>query len=135
MAELFNELQQCYGSVRYRRQLELRSPPPIQLDKLKRPSGTRTAEGFEGQPLTTPPGGYAVQPGQPAPILLTKRKERKRTLPMDIGINENSPAPGPAARPAAELPNDGPDWLSAEEEEPTDAETDEWSDIDIDAHS
>jgi hypothetical protein len=67
--------------------------------------------------------------------LLTKRKERKRTLPMDIGINENSPPPAPAARPAAELPHDEPAWLDAEEEEPTAEETDEWSDIDIDAQS
>jgi hypothetical protein len=72
--------------------------------------------------------------GQPgAPILLTKRKERKRTLPMDIGITASSPAPGPAAQPAATLPPDGPDWMTAEEEEPTSEETGEWSDIDIDA--
>jgi serine/threonine-protein kinase len=129
MEELFNDLQQCYGSVRYRRQLEMR-PPPIQLEKVKRPSGSRPIEG-EGAPVTTPPGGYsAQQPG--GPILLTKKKERKRTLPMDIGINETSPAPAPAAAPADVLPNDEPVWLESEDE-PTDEN--EWSDIDIDAPS
>jgi serine/threonine-protein kinase len=144
MEELFTELQQCYGSVRYRRQLELRPPEPIQLQNVKRPSGTRTAEGYEGQPpVTTPPGGFAAMPQQThdtkaAPILLTKRKERKRTLPMDIGINENSPAPAPVARSTAQLPSEEPQWL--EEEEPTaevgeSGEEAEWSDIDIDAQS
>ena len=39
MEELFDELQRCYGSVRYRRSLEVRSAPesPIPLQRVKRP--------------------------------------------------------------------------------------------------
>jgi len=141
MEELFNDLQQCYGQVRYRRQLELRTPP-IQLQKVKRPSGSRPTEGEPASPPAprheTPSAGAATTGGPkaapagpaPAPILLTKRKERRRTLPMDIGINADSPAPGPSS--AAQAPADEPPWLDAEEE---DEDTGEWTDIDIDAPS
>jgi serine/threonine protein kinase len=148
MEELFNDLQQCYGSVRYRRQLELRSPPgPIQLQKVKRPSGSRPVAGD----TSTPPGTDSLRaepapastlapgpaPGAPgAPILLTKRKERKRTLPMDIGINASSPVPVPptTTTAAAGVPMGPPEpetaeWMDADEED----ETGEWTDIDIDA--
>src|SRR3954463_10686589 len=39
MEELFEELQRCYGSVRYRRSLDVRSAPesPIPLQRVKRP--------------------------------------------------------------------------------------------------
>jgi serine/threonine protein kinase len=151
MEELFKDLQQCYGSVRYRRQLELRSPPPIPLQKVTRPSTTwPTADEDEAPP---PPRGAATAPvddpsrpgsvptmpavGSPGPILLTKRKERKRTLPMDIGINADSP-PVPAkpvnTRAAVPAPDaagpseEEPHWLDAEEED-----TAEWSEIDLDA--
>jgi serine/threonine protein kinase len=137
MEDLFNDLQRCYGSVRYRRQLEMRQPPPIQLQKVKRQSGSQPVEEGEAAPVTTPPPEQPTQQpaAAPAPILLTKRKERKRTLPMDIGINESSPPPAAAAAPSAALPDDDPAWLPADEEEPTDEETGEWSDIDIDAPS
>jgi serine/threonine protein kinase len=129
MEELFNDLQQCYGSVRYRRQLEVRSP--IQLQKVKRPSGTRPVESGPAGP-TMPQTTFAAQPA-PAPILLTKRKERKRTLPMDIGITADSPAPGPitGSMAAQDVPaGDDPTWLDAEGTD--DEETGEWTDIDID---
>jgi serine/threonine-protein kinase len=142
MEELFNDLQQCYGSVRYRRQLEMRAPATIQLQKVKRPSGSRSVEGA-GEGVFTPPGGATI-PSEPlgaapaapapaagpAPILLTKKKERKRTLPMEIGVTADSPKPAPSAAPSA-LSGDEPQWLDAEEEEP--GEDGEWSDIDIDA--
>jgi eukaryotic-like serine/threonine-protein kinase len=141
MEELFNDLQQCYGSVRYRRQLELRPPqpvPPIPLQKVKRPSGSRPIEDGAQPAGATPPGSPALAPAEPAgspaapPILLTKRKERRRTLPMDIGITADSPVP--AAPTAAVTPaGDDPQWLDAEEEDTED--TAEWQDIDIDAPS
>ncbi|MDB4981454.1 MAG: hypothetical protein JWM82_2206, partial [Myxococcales bacterium] len=78
----------------------------------------------------------AANGGSAGPILLTKRKERKRTLPMDIGINADSPAPAKAAAPPAAVPDpetmpsdDEPRWLDADDEE----DTAEWSDIDLDA--
>jgi serine/threonine-protein kinase len=147
MEELFKDLQQCYGSVRYRRQLELRTPQPIPLQKVKKPSSTWPggAQAHEEpvktpspMPMTAPdrPGSVPSMPAAtdgsnaPAPILLTKKKERKRTLPMDIGITEKSPAPVPVPAPkdvpaamAAE-----PHWLDAEEED-----TEDWGDIDLDA--
>ena len=144
MEELFNDLQQCYGSVRYRRQLELRPPEPIQLQKVKRPSGSRTAEGFDG--ITTPPDAATVPsetlgarpaapaaPSAPGPILLTRKKERKRTLPMEIGVTADSPKPAPPAAVAAPQPSEEPHWLDSVEDEPVDDEGHEWSDIDIDA--
>jgi serine/threonine-protein kinase len=64
MEELYEELQRCYGSVRYRRSLEGQSGSgPIPLDRVKRTSGQMAAQG--------------------QPILLTRKKERRKTLPMD----------------------------------------------------
>jgi len=149
MEDLFNDLQRCYGSVRYRRQLELRPPEPIQLQTIKRPSGSRPVEG-DG---ATTPGAATIpaetlgaeaasqppsaRPGPP-PILLTKRKERKRTLPMEIGVTADSPRPAPPSRAAptpAAAQGDEPHWIDSEEDA-TEDEADEgtgWSDIDIDA--
>jgi serine/threonine-protein kinase len=155
MEELFNDLQQCYGSVRYRRQLELRPPDPIQLQKVKRPSGTRPAEaeGHGDADAWTPPGAATIPseplgaevvapapPSSPGPILLTKKKERKRTLPMEIGVKADSPKPAPptpeappaAAAPPATAPLDGPTWID-DDEDLEHEDTAEWSDIDIDA--
>jgi serine/threonine-protein kinase len=149
MEELFNDLQQCYGSVRYRRQIELRPPPPIPLQKVKRPSGSRTVEGEDASTPanggastppsdTTPQETVGAQPAAPsaqsapAPILLTKKKARKRTLPMEIGVTADSPKPAPTPTSSVPLSGEEPQWLDAEEEEPT-AEDTEWSDIDIDA--
>jgi eukaryotic-like serine/threonine-protein kinase len=89
MEELYDELQRCYGSVRYRRLLTpglTHQIDPILLQRVKR----------QGAPQ---PSGELADPRGPAaatpqPILLTKRKERKKTLPMDIGINDKSPRPG-----------------------------------------
>jgi serine/threonine-protein kinase len=145
MEELFTDLQQCYGSVRYRRQLELRPAEPIQLQKVKRPSGSRPAEESP-----TPPGAATIPqetlgaqtappPPPPGPILLTKKKERRRTLPMEIGLNADSPKPGPTTPPPrttaqTALASDDPHWLDSEDEVHTDDPADtEWSDIDIDA--
>jgi serine/threonine-protein kinase len=142
MEELFTDLQRCYGSVRYRRQIEMRPPPPIPLQKVKRPSGSRPAEGSGAAPppgdATTPQETLGAHPAAPAaasapaPILLTKKKERKRTLPMEIGVTPDSPKPAPTPTSSAPLSSEEPQWLDAEEEEPT-AEDTEWSDIDIDA--
>jgi serine/threonine-protein kinase len=145
MEELFNDLQRCYGSVRYRRQLELRTPEPVPLES-KRSSAQRFVDEEDAPP---PPMGRASgmvpvvaadpnAPGQaPAPILLTKKKERKRTLPLGLGIEERATPPAATATvtptPAAAAPEE-PAWLEGEDDEPTE-DTPEWSDIDIDAPS
>jgi eukaryotic-like serine/threonine-protein kinase len=133
MEELFNDLQQCYGSVRYRRQLEMRPPEPIPLQKVKRPSPLAAAT-IPADTVGGAQGAAPAPPPAPPPILLTKKKERRRTLPMELGVSADSPRPAPPAAAAAssEGPSDEePHWLDSEEEEPTDS--DDWSDIDIDA--
>jgi serine/threonine-protein kinase len=101
MDELYEELQQCYGSVRYRRSLEPprrsapASAPPIPLQKVKRVgSGQQQSSG-----VPTPPAGGSTTGGQP--ILLTRRKDRIKTLPMDLEINGKSPTPTAAPKPAS----------------------------------
>jgi serine/threonine protein kinase len=119
MEELFHELQQCYGSVRYRRSLEQSGPPaptpaqapdagagrqpgPIPLQKVKRPSSDPT-----NQP-------------SPQPILLTKRKDRKKTLPM--GGMGAGPPPIPAHLIAPQITAE----IEASADDPED---DGWSDL------
>ncbi|MEA2698069.1 MAG: eukaryotic-like serine/threonine-protein kinase [Myxococcales bacterium] len=111
MEELYDELQRCYGSVRYRRSLETPPPwvrnkvqTPIPLQKVKR-QGNRAATSGEigGTPepaIDRRPAGEAGggTPG-PEPILLTRRKDRKRTLPLEIEINSASPVVTPTPTP------------------------------------
>jgi serine/threonine-protein kinase len=90
MEELYDELQRCYGSVKYRRLLTpgLTHPVgPIPLQRVKR-------QGSAGGTTTT---------STPQPILLTKRKERKKTLPMDIGITDKSPTPASPDGPSGPI--------------------------------
>jgi serine/threonine-protein kinase len=121
MEELFDELQRCYGSVRYRRSLEVRSAPesPIPLHRVKRPGSGPFSEPIA---RVTPPEfrtdgiGFGSNAG---PILLTRRKERRKTLPMELPVAATTPVPAPA--PAA---------VAAE---PAIEEDDDWVDMDADA--
>ncbi len=107
MEELIRELQRSYGSVRYRRSLqtpredkEITRPGPIPLQQKAKRGVNPIATG------STPPGTIALRPpgaspwakptpvpmgGQPGaqPILLTKRKERRKTLPLALGQTPN----------------------------------------------
>jgi serine/threonine protein kinase len=115
MEDLYDELQQCYGSVRYRRSAEAR-PAPIPLQKVK---------------LRTPPDGAPVPTPEPAaqPILLTRRKDRKRTLPLELQVEEGATQSvateeGAAKTDAADSPAEV--W-------PEDIiEDEDWTDRDID---
>ena len=113
MEELYDALQQCYGSVRYRRSLEgpmtraAGAGTPMPLQKVKRAASGTIVTGQ----IDTPAPVSSVSVTQP--ILLTRRKDRKRTLPMDIGINDDSPAALPTptkGQPTAEI-EDGDRWL------------------------
>jgi hypothetical protein len=65
------------------------------------------------------------------PILLTRRKDRKRTLPMEVGLNDESPSVTPVPATAGPPPPPSPGSVPAEAW-PADEE-DDWTDIDIDA--
>jgi serine/threonine-protein kinase len=155
MEEVFDELQQCYGSVRYRRSLESR-PAPIPLQKVKlRVSGPLPVGGTTPGPLagaaTPPPGVPSLRPGSatppgtgaavPAPvrapdsqpILLTRRKDRKRTLPMDLAIGEDATppaAPTAAAPQVTPVPPSEPDVLDEWDDIETEVESEDWTDLD-----
>jgi serine/threonine protein kinase len=148
MEEFFEELQHCYGSVRYRRSLERSAPIPLQK---KRPgSGPFTDPG----PQVTPPGAMDVRgdntgTAPPAgPILLTRRKERHKTLPLEPLGPDGRPTPQPG-RPAIDTeksrtvvslqaavpestPADKPTDDHDEWSEPALPEIDNWTELDID---
>jgi serine/threonine protein kinase len=161
MEELYRELQQSYGSVRYRRSLETApqdkeitrpGPIPLQKQKAKRPNFEPPSPGSTppGTLALRPPrssGGYswgnapggssANQPGlQPGvqsnlqPILLTKRKERRKTLPLGTGL---TPIPGEpssvsAASAVTPLPGavleDDDQWTASLDDDGIDQEDD-----------
>ena len=90
MEELHEELQRCYGSVRYRRSIERSAaaaavPAPVQRNSVQ-------VSGVIGKPPSTPQArndarndGASPAAGA-APILLTRKKERPRrtTLPLEL---------------------------------------------------
>jgi serine/threonine-protein kinase len=124
MEELFDELQRCYGSVRYRRSLDVRSAPegPIPLQRVKRPGSGPFSEPIA---RVTPPEfrTEGIGLGGAGPILLTRRKERRKTLPMDLPANATAPAPQPLPIPApdAAATSDGiedPDWVDMDVDAP-----------------
>jgi serine/threonine-protein kinase len=148
MEELYEELQRCYGSVRYRRSLEqAAAPSPIPLQRVKRPGSGPFSEPIA---RVTPPGSMEIRvEGRTtggAPILLTRRKERRKTLPMEpvatTGPEPPQPIPTPqrsqasapgAPRPAAAVAG-GQAGAHDEWSEPTPAPDDEsWIDLDVDA--
>ena len=80
MEELYEELQRCYGSVRYRRSLDVRAARrrmPIPLQRVKRPGSGPFSEPIA---RVTPPAWSSAPKPRPrrGPILLTRRKERAR---------------------------------------------------------
>lgn len=141
MEELFYELQQCYGSVRYRRSLEAAEPrDPFEVPSGPIPQPRMRSRGGDGvfgaapPPLTTPPPGtpqLRTDPASPPvgqPILLTRRKDRKRTLPMDLEINDRSPAVTPTPTTAST----GRPAPAASVSEPWADEEEDWTDIEVD---
>src|SRR6476469_9195623 len=111
MEELFEELQLCYGSVRYRRSLDVRSAAegPIPLQRVKRP-----VSGPFSEPIArvTPPEFRTASIGLGAgPILLTRRKERRKTLPLEMPVGAAASEPPEPARGAAHADDDGDDWV------------------------
>jgi serine/threonine-protein kinase len=127
MEELFEELQRCYGSVRYRRSLEVRSPvSPIPLQRVKRPGSGPFSEPIA---RVTPPAfqAEAVTATANGPILLTRRKERRKTLPMEMPISER--VTPPVEQQAIGHGHD--EWSEPEALRPD--EDDNWVEMDVDA--
>ncbi len=119
MEELIRELQRSYGTVRYRRSLQT----PREDKEITRPGPIPLQQKVKRNPIatgSTPPGTIALRPapsrssganGQQGaqPILLTKRKERRKTLPLALG---QAPNPSGPASEAAIGPL--PDQITAE---------------------
>jgi hypothetical protein len=135
MEELFEELQRCYGSVRYRRSLE-QAASPIPLQRVKRPGSGPFSEPIA---RVTPPGSIEVRgdgiglgrTSGASPILLTRRKERRKTLPMEPVATTGPEPPQPIPTP---LPTTATSARHDEWSEPTPAPNDEsWIDLDVDA--
>ncbi|HXJ19091.1 MAG TPA: serine/threonine-protein kinase [Polyangia bacterium] len=130
MEELREELQQCYGSVRYRRSLEQR---------MAQPAPRRSeASGAIVTPTSTPSLRLeGTSPGiQAAPILLTKKKERRKTLPMELRGHEaesEPPPPPPRTRPSPVVAVEHDEWSEPALRTPPAQSADEWTDLDIDA--
>ena len=105
MEELFNELQRCYGSVRYRRSLELRRQPiPLQKMKRARRAALLEADGRRPwAPSGTSPARRRTRSRRAAaaPILLTSRRSGGDAA-HGPGIETRCERPLPAAAaPAA----------------------------------
>jgi serine/threonine-protein kinase len=119
MEELYEELQRCYGSVRYRRSLDVRAAAesPIPLQRVKRPGSGPFSEPIA---RVTPPEFRTDSFGiAGSPILLTRRKERRKTLPMELPVGAAAPAEpaaAPSAQPAASAA-DG-DWVDMDVDAP-----------------
>ncbi len=149
MEELRDELQQCYGSVRFRRSLERGAAAPVPAPR--HPSvPTNTVE----TPAAAPQVKFdATNPGlQATPILLTKKKERRKTLPMELrgqdgkgtgqaaqaardGKPPAAPTPAPPPRPSSPVVQavEHDEWSEpALRTPPATTATDEWTDLDLD---
>jgi serine/threonine protein kinase len=96
MIELHEELEQCYGRVRFRRSVEP-LPPGTKVEALRRPLQLTHVKARPA-PAATPPEP-APAPPEP-PLLLTRRKSgRHRTLPFGI-----TPAVNPDPRDRGRKP-------------------------------
>jgi serine/threonine-protein kinase len=142
MEELHEELQRCYGSVRYRRSIErsvaeAAAPIPQKRNSVQvsgtivTPTGTPQLRNDGTSPGAAAAGG---------PILLTRRKERKRiTLPMELpiaganAVDQVTPPPvvnGGETSGRQDAAGTHDEW--SEPARPSSADVD-WADLDIDA--
>jgi serine/threonine protein kinase len=135
MEELHEELQRCYGSVRYRRSIERSAAEAAAIPQRR---NSAQVSGIIHTPPGTPqlrndgssPGGAAS-----APILLTRKKERRRTtLPMELAGGpdpaEDQKTPPPVSKDVAvAVGGDHDEWAEPARPKIEDA----WAELDIDA--
>jgi serine/threonine-protein kinase len=136
MEDFHEELQRCYGSVRYRRSIENernKAAGAIPVQRGREVSGT----------ILTPPAAQlrsdATRPGAAStPILLTRRKGRRKTLPMEMQPLGETAEPAPAV-PSEEYELDAPPGRESHDEwsepalPPVDETAGAWTDLDLDA--
>jgi serine/threonine protein kinase len=120
MEELFEELQRCYGSVRYRRSLDVRpaAEGPIPLQRVKRPGSGPFSEPIA---RVTPPEfkTTGLDFGGNGPILLTRRKERRKTLPMELQTGGDAAPATTATTPVSSEPvQQDEDWIDMDVDAP-----------------
>jgi serine/threonine protein kinase len=155
MEELVEELQSCYGAVRYRRSFEReRGREPVSSSDGLGIEGVRASGSYRQTiaAVATPTGTAQARAVSPAdghqppvgtntgPILLTRRKERRKTLPMELEARDPRPngsggpvlADGAAPAPVVETPSAEHDEWS-EPALPADELEDAWQDLDVDA--
>jgi serine/threonine-protein kinase len=127
MEELHEELQRCYGSVRYRRSME-RS---VAEGAIPQKRNSAQVSGTIHTPTGTPQlRNDEPSPGAAAggPILLTRKKERKRTtLPLELQPDPAADQPTPL--PVVEVAGDHDEWSEPDRPAGT---TDDWVELDID---
>ena len=110
MEEFHDELERCYGSVRYRRSIARegdRSPTADAVPAPRRPGSNQVSGTIltpPGTPQLRPDPNPSSAPGAASPpsgpILLTRRKERRKTLPMELlSVGDpNQVTPPPVAK-------------------------------------
>jgi serine/threonine protein kinase len=96
MTELHAALEQCYGSVRFRRSLEV-LPPGTPVEALRRPiplthlKKRPETDGEHGAVPSDPVPGAPMDPGSSQPLLLTRRKSGKhKTLPLGVPVGQDN---------------------------------------------
>jgi serine/threonine protein kinase len=98
MAELHAALERCYGSVRFRRSVEV-LPPGTAVEALRRPIPLTHLKRKPAEPEaerralpSDPVPGAPLDPGSSQPLLLTRRKSGKhKTLPFGMPMLTGDP--------------------------------------------
>jgi eukaryotic-like serine/threonine-protein kinase len=140
MEEFHDELERCYGSVRYRRSIERERKTATEQTPAPRRPGSNQVSGT----ILTPPGTPQLRSDETssgagsAPILLTRRKGRRKTLPMDLRPVEGTAQAAAGAVPdretdlAARAGHDGHDEWSEPAMPPAGGTEGAWDDLDLD---
>jgi serine/threonine-protein kinase len=143
MEEFHEELQSCYGSVRYRRSIERERSAAVEAVAAPRRPGSSQISGT----ILTPPGTPQLRSDElspssgSAPILLTRRKGRRKTLPMELRTIGQAGQAEPAAQgavPGVESDLDTPAGPHGHDEwsepalPPADETEGAWADLELD---
>jgi serine/threonine protein kinase len=89
MADLHQELEHCYGTVRFRRSIE-QLPPGTKVEALRRPIQLTNVKARPAPVAAAAPPAPAPPEPPTSPLLLTRRKSGKhRTLPFGVTPPKN----------------------------------------------